>query len=317
MTTEGKSVDPIKFRLFIDSDGKLSHAVPAIARTDQSIAGWITKNRLVTLLDPITAATVATWLAQGAVAYVGGMAMGAILGHPSLSDIAKLIQEGFAELRAFIRDELRLQLKDQDFLEMRASMKSVIENLSDYNLVPVGSRQSYAYMVNDAYIQSGNVMARASEYGINGITLYASAASLRLMAIVGQRSYRPISEIQEIANRNVNAATLRISELVGVYGETWNPEKRVGPVIMGPWSGWDGTYQPVPMSYWCPLDGVYIEHSVRHSGSGDPAGAGAQAFRESLIARAREDSEQKVAVIAAPMSEVLRAWPEVAKGLST
>ena len=281
------------------NDKSFGYELPAVLRWDGTAGQWSNSNQHILFIEPITTTTVALWLAEGAVAYLGGMAMGAILGHPSLNDIAKLLRECVEELKNFVRDELKRQFAEQDFLHMTAALASVRDNLRNFDLVADSAKPQVVFMAQDAYLKAGEVMSLSNEYGLNGLTIYANATSLRMVSLAAQSRVLPSGTLRATMEETLRTSESAIANQLQIYSESWNPDKRVSQVVRGPASSWDGTYQPAPMSNWCAVDGVWEEA---------PHGTDALAFRNQLIERVRGDSEKRVAVLAGPMANVVESW---------
>lgn len=182
------------------------------------------------LFEPLTAATVAMWLAEGAVSYIGGLAMSKILGDPSLSDIATLIRSSIEEIKTFIRQELQRQIDENEIRVMKSQFESVIRNLKDFDLMPKPDRKKYRYLLENAFTESGVVMSLASKFEMNGIFVYANSTSTRILALAAQSKLDGVRVPAAVVKRTLTEARDVMLPLLKQHEESWLPENRISEV---------------------------------------------------------------------------------------
>ena len=108
-------------------------------------------SRLSRAAEPVTfgaaAALVGLWLLQGAVAHVGGRALGKILGEPTIKDVDVWIRAAVAELKNFVSSELKKQLDDQVKKKMQTDLDGINANLYHYASLSEENKTTNRYLL--------------------------------------------------------------------------------------------------------------------------------------------------------------------------
>jgi hypothetical protein len=179
-------------------------------------------------VEPITTAVVAMWLAEGAVAYVGGQLLGKLLGDPSLRDISKLIKRAVEEIKQFVRAELRRQIEENEITRMEAALDAAFRNLRQYSIASQGNPQEGVFLLENAILSAGELMSLSRRFGINASTIYSNAVSLRAMSFVAYSKIKSLPQYEQNALDTLEEGIAHISTVSAELYESWEPSKRIG-----------------------------------------------------------------------------------------
>lgn len=128
--------------------------------------------------DPISVYKIATWLAEGAVAYIGGQAIRSILGSGSkydLSDVQAWVEDAIKSIQAFVSEELHRQF-DQEAIKLIADQLSQSRlNMLDYDAA------KDLDLMRRSVDTLNLVLPRSERYGLQTVWVYADALSMKLI----------------------------------------------------------------------------------------------------------------------------------------
>ncbi len=126
----------------------------------------------------ITAGTIAAWLAQGAVNYMGETAMRSIMGDPSIRDVRKWIRAAVEEIKSFFSAELQRQITEQYINETMDRMEGMRDDLLDY-----GAAKDQRILLQQFGSNMNAWIAVTKRFGLPTSLIYANAVSLRMLVL--------------------------------------------------------------------------------------------------------------------------------------
>ena len=111
---------------------------------------------------------VAVWvgeeLLKGAIAYVGGLALGSALGNATISDVQAWITAAVAELEAFVSAELQKQLDQKVLDQLQADLYGAKQNLGEYASLAPGNRTANRFLIEQADIHTASLVPLSQKY---------------------------------------------------------------------------------------------------------------------------------------------------------
>lgn len=249
---------------------------------------------------------VAVWLAQGAVQYVGGLAMSRILGHPSLSDVDSLIRNSIKELMDWISEELRRQIDENELRKLQSQFESVIRNLKAFDRLSDAEQPTGRYLLQDAVIKSGEAMSLAGKFWLSGSAVYANCVSTRLIALQALGTLDGLTTVKSLVKDLVEEGCTTLEPLLTANEKVWLPASRVGAAT---WScGGENQYISQKMCWsWCSKDGRPLGGIANPQ---DPE-ASAKAFRDKLLAEATVEYKNVMNMTNIPLAAIMGEWKKL------
>jgi hypothetical protein len=190
---------------------------------DESLGG----NEFIRLFDFGAIGAVSILLAKGALEYIGSRAMAQILGHPELRDMEGVIRNAIEELKNYIREELKKQIEENEIIKMAASLDSAVRNLNQYGSASNEEKPKLRFLLEDAFIKSGDAMSLASKFKINSIYIYMNAVSLRLLTLTCFYLLEHVESHKNAAITTVQEAESTVGAILEQHETSWDPEGRV------------------------------------------------------------------------------------------
>lgn len=255
--------------------------------------------------SPFAVPTVAIWLAQGAVQYVGGLALARILGHPNLADIEAMIKQAVEEIKAFVKAELAKQITEMELRRLRGSLDSAITSLRDYDAVADKDKPKRRDLLQKAIEKSQDVMELAKLLEMNAAFVYVDAASVKSLAasVLAKLDRTTYPETKTA----LQTATQTLLPILEKHKASWLPENRI--VYVGVMKQ-DRHYAQVVFK----KDGVIIRGKIQHVGDRSLPTIEKllerhrEEFRKELIAQARKEYENVMDSTTVPLMNVVAEW---------
>ncbi len=130
--------------------------------------------------------TVILWLAQGAVAFLGGRALSALLNISDLRDVEKFIREVIAALEQFISVEVKKDLSDMQIKTLIGGTTAILNDLQQFSAASEHEMHHGYQMFNllENATEKTNEFVEVS-YGlfIDSVFVFCNAVSLRLLSL--------------------------------------------------------------------------------------------------------------------------------------
>lgn len=267
----------------------------------------IKKTEKLFLIEAIGWGTVGIWLAQGAVSYLGGLAMSSILGHPSLADIEELIKKAVKELKSYIRSELQRQIRENEINKLRAHTDSIVRNLRRFGVAPQNERSQLLYLLQDADINTSEILSLAISYDMMAASIYSNATSLRVLSFVSYYETTNSTVHLYSAKNSISEAKIWINKQLKKSRNSWEPKNRLTALNKDSRSHpCLGTYD----TYWFKKDGRRIDAgTIRRGQSTQPATAKYNRAKQEVDS----DFTNVLDNLHAPLLKVLHEWDKTIK----
>lgn len=270
------------------------------------------------VFEPITLASAALWvltyLAEGALEYIGGKIIAKIMGDPTLSDIADEIKWAVGALEEFIPIALKRAFTEHDLLLLSATADSITRNLRDYSkLTTKKDQQAYRYLLTDAHVTSSQAISLAAQYRQNGMIAYGQLVSLRIIAAIADYKLENATGSKAIVSDTVSEAKVNIGLWLKEFIDSWDPAGRVSQIH------WDVRRIPARNEYevshdfwssWCTKDGVRINLTSGLDQKPDLGPA-----YQAVVAQAQAERDKAVNTIAPPLTEAMDNWTKASEQL--
>jgi hypothetical protein len=273
------------------------------------------------LPDPITLGVVATtiglWLAQGAVAYVGGKILGSILGDPSLRDAERWIADAVEEIKAFVRAELRAQLTELHAKTLRANLTGAVNQLLYFSKATTQDAAMFRSQLDDAYNMSRAAADLAKEYQLALLPIFVSATSLSLLTLSARFQLDKSTAHSSMMLILVESARKFLREQSDRLLNDWVKFLKPGPVEKT-------TVRTLPSRedrrdfetlFFCRLHGKWVELKRIPPGLGgenyDEATADVPSRYALLVEKQRAKAESRWASVFVPIQAVEAEWEKL------
>ena len=118
--------------------------------------------------EPLTlgaaSAYVGLKLLDGAISYVGGLALARALGQPTISDVRLWIRAAVDEIKEFVSEELRRSLTANSIEEMRIDMLGIRENFYHYAHLSPKNKRDYKFLLEHSSVHTSRLVHGAVQH---------------------------------------------------------------------------------------------------------------------------------------------------------
>lgn len=250
----------------------------------------------------MAAQTIMLWLAQGAVAFIGGKALGAILGDSTISNIESIIKAAIAEINAFTKKAI----DDNEVRKLVAGMDAVMRNLRDYSLLTDRSDQlNSEFLLKDALLKSGESISQCRSLGVPAIICYVNSVSINLLARAAFFDLHRTTESAKMIGLMISEAQRTVDEILTIFEAIWEPTHRVA--VADPPCRW-GPGQ-VPGDYigscWVTVDG---RNKEVFNGIGPLNAAEYQELFDKELSITKADYQNATTTVTIPVRKAVGEW---------
>jgi hypothetical protein len=240
--------------------------------------------------------------------------MAAILGDPSLNDIAQKIHDAVTELEAFIPRALQQAFEDHDILVLTSTAKGLTTDLKSYAGYDGQKAQlEHRYLLTNADTSTSSAMALAEHYRTNAMVAYSQLASLRVLAACADYKLVKDQGTVKSIRETITDATSNVNQWIAEFEKAWSPASRVSPVQWRTRRTYPKNEYDVPHDFntsYCIKDGVEIELTSGMDEEPDPT----QQYN-AVLAQAQAECDQNVNAIVPALNQALDAWAKTAAAL--
>nr|WP_250807429.1 hypothetical protein [Neorhizobium tomejilense] len=172
-------------------------------------------------------------LAKGALAFVGGKIMGAILGGegPTNAQVIEAIRASTEEIKNHVSAETRAAINEDNLRHLQASCSSVLGKLTTFSEILPEDKPKYLHLLENADISSRDGIALAERMGTAGLTTYAIFVSLRIIIVQAYFDLNGEKYIYKNFAKDLRAHMNFVSDGVFKYLHSLDPDVRVGPLV--------------------------------------------------------------------------------------
>jgi hypothetical protein len=244
---------------------------------------------------------VLAWLAQGAVEYLGGLAMKAILGNPDLKDIESVVRAAVNEINAATRQAI----DENEIRKLVASMSAIFKNLHSYADFPTRKDQlDNQFLLQDAITKTEDAASQCESLGIPAVFCFANAISLNLLAKAAYYKLHGTTNAKQEIQSVVKDSSATMSNLVSSFIGSLDPSKRLS--IPNPPCRWEpDSGNGSPGKCWVTIDGqeVVVFDSIGPIDAGEY-----NALVSDQRTQLQQFRDQAISQIQMPLEKVAAAW---------
>ncbi len=174
--------------------------------------------------------TVGKWLAQGTVSYLGGKALGSILGGNEMDSVVKAIGQAVAEIKLFVREELQRQFEVNELRVIESHLQSIRFDLSQFGEVDSSEYDKYMYLTDNATLECSRLANLSASHTLLGLPSLLNATSLYVLALAAQyRAGR--RSAKNLALGVITNAEMVFIRIASPHFESWKTENRLSDLM--------------------------------------------------------------------------------------